>query len=89
MWAQAHGGIAGNERADFEAKQAISGNMVYNAQSVARDLLPVAKQIMLDEWQNSWKVDETGRFSHSIFPKCLSLDQVSRIISGTAELGPT
>jgi hypothetical protein len=24
---------------------------------------------MLDEWQKSWKVAETGSFSHSIFPR--------------------
>jgi ribonuclease HI len=38
MWA--HVGIAENERADFEARQATLSNMVYNAQSVARDFLP-------------------------------------------------
>jgi ribonuclease HI len=48
MWVPAHVGIAGNEKADFEARQASLGNLVYNAQSVARDLLPVAKQRMLD-----------------------------------------
>jgi hypothetical protein len=53
MWVPAHVGIAGNERADFEPSQATLGNMVYNAQSVAQDLLPVAKQRMLDEWQQS------------------------------------
>jgi uncharacterized protein YmfQ (DUF2313 family) len=69
MWVPAHVGKAGNERADFEARQATLGNMVYNAQSVARDFLPVAKQGMLDEWQRSWNVAETGRFSHFIFPR--------------------
>jgi hypothetical protein len=45
-------GIVGNERADFEARQATLGNMVYihNAQSVAWEFLSVAKQRMLDEW---------------------------------------
>jgi hypothetical protein len=71
MWVPAHVGI---ERADFEARQATLGNMVYNAQSVARDLLPIAKQRMLDEWQKSWEVAETGRFSHSIFPMVSLLD---------------
>jgi hypothetical protein len=69
MWVPAHVGITGNERADFEARQATLGNMVYNAQSVARSLLLVAKQRMLDEWQKSWEVAETLRFSHSIFPR--------------------
>jgi hypothetical protein len=70
MWVPAHIGIAGNVRAGFEARQASSGNMVYNAKSVARDLLiPIAKQRMLDEWQKSWEVAETGRFSYSIFPR--------------------
>jgi hypothetical protein len=69
MWVPAHVGIAGNERADYEARQATLGNMVYNARTVAQDLLPVAKQRMLDEWQKSWEVAETGRFSHSIFPR--------------------
>jgi hypothetical protein len=69
MSVPAHVGIAGNERADFEARQATFGNMVYDAQSVARDLLPVTKQIMLDEWQKSWEVAETERFLHSIFPR--------------------
>jgi hypothetical protein len=69
MWVPAHVGIAGNERADFEARQATLGNMVYNAQSVAQDLLPIAKQRMLDELQKSCKVAETGRFSCSIFPR--------------------
>jgi hypothetical protein len=32
-----------------EARQATLGNMVYNAQSVAGSLLPIAKQRMLDE----------------------------------------
>jgi uncharacterized protein YmfQ (DUF2313 family) len=53
MWVPARVGIAGNKRADFEARQATLGNMVYNAQSVARDLLPDAKQRILDEWQKS------------------------------------
>jgi hypothetical protein len=66
-----------------------------NAQPVARDLLPVAKQRMLDEWQKNWEVTETGRFSHSIFPRvflrpwfeeCMTerklITTVSRIISG-------
>jgi hypothetical protein len=69
MWVPALVGIAGNERGAFEAKQTTLGNMVYNAQSIARDLLPVAKQKMLDEWQKSWEVAETGRFSHSILPR--------------------
>jgi hypothetical protein len=43
--------------------------MVYDARSVAQDFLPVAKQRMLDEWQKSWYVAETGKFSHSIFPR--------------------
>jgi hypothetical protein len=68
MWVLAYFGIAGNERADYEVRQATLGNMVYNAQLVARDLLPIAKQRVLDEWQKSWKVARTGRFSHSIFP---------------------
>jgi uncharacterized protein YmfQ (DUF2313 family) len=63
----AHVGIAGNERA--EVRQASSVNMVYNAKSAAQNLLPVAKQRMLDEWEKSWKIAETGRFSHSIFPR--------------------
>jgi ribonuclease HI len=71
MWVPAHVGIAGNEKADFEARQVTSGNMVYNAQSVAGDLLPVAKQRMLDERQKSWEDAKTGRFSHSIFPRSL------------------
>jgi hypothetical protein len=88
-------GIAGNERTDFEGRQATLGNMVYNAQSVFRDLLPVAKQRMLDKWQKSWEAVETGRFSHSIFPRvslrpwCEGwraerklITNVSRIISG-------
>jgi ribonuclease HI len=37
MWVPAHVGIAGNERADFEMRQATLSNMVYNAQSVARE----------------------------------------------------
>jgi ribonuclease HI len=53
MWVPAHVGIAGNKRADYEARQATLGNMVYNARSVARDLLAVTKQRMLDEWQKS------------------------------------
>jgi hypothetical protein len=67
MWIPAHVGIAGNEN-----ERAVLGNMVYNAQSVARDFLPVAKQRMLDERQKSWDVAETGRFSNSIFPRGLS-----------------
>jgi hypothetical protein len=63
MWEPAHVGIAGNEKADFEARQATLGNMVYNVHSVARDFLPIAKQRMLEEWQRSWDVAETGRFS--------------------------
>jgi hypothetical protein len=65
----AHVGIAGDERTDVEGRQANLGNMVYNAQLVARDFLPVAKQRMLDEWQKSWDVAETGRFLHSISPR--------------------
>jgi hypothetical protein len=71
MWVPAHVRIARNEKADFEARQATLGNMVYNAQSVARDLLPVAKQRMLDEWQKSWEVAETGRFRTPSFPGSL------------------
>jgi hypothetical protein len=95
MWVSAHVGIAGNERAYFEERQATLNNMVYNAQSVALDLVPVANQKMLDEWQKSWEVAETGRFSHSIFPRVSLrpwfeewkterklITTVSRIISG-------
>jgi uncharacterized protein YmfQ (DUF2313 family) len=99
MWVPVHVGIAGNERADFEAKQATLGNMVYNAQSVARDFLPVAKQKMLDEWQRSLDVAETGRFSHYIFHR-VSLRPwfeewraerklKTTVSRGTVELGPT
>jgi hypothetical protein len=70
----AHVGVAGNERADFEARQETLNNMVYNAQSVARDLLPVPKQKMLDELQKSWEGAETDRFSHFIFPRFHLLD---------------
>jgi hypothetical protein len=82
---------AGNEKADFEARQATLSNMVYSAQSVARDFLPVTKQRMLDEWDAA----ETGRFSHSIFSRVSLkpwfkewkterklITTVSRIISG-------
>jgi hypothetical protein len=95
MWIPVHVGIARNESADFEARQATLSNMVYNAQSVARVSLPIAKQRMLDEWQKSWEVAETGRFSHFIFPRvslrpCFEewrterklITTVSRIISG-------
>jgi hypothetical protein len=84
----AHVGIAGNEKDDYEARQNTLGYMVYNAQSVARNLFPVAKHRMLD-------VAQTGRFSHSIFPGSLLdhglrnggrrkklITTVSRIISG-------
>jgi hypothetical protein len=74
IWVLANVGIAGNERADFEARQATLGNMVYNAQSVARDLFPIAKQRMLDELQKSWEGAETDRFSHIIFPRFHLLD---------------
>jgi hypothetical protein len=47
---------------------------------------------MMDEWQKSWEVAETGRFSHSIFPRVSWLGEwkaerklittVSSIISG-------
>jgi hypothetical protein len=96
MWVPAHVGIAGNERADFDdARHATLGNMVYNAQSVTRDLLPTVKQRMLFEWQKSWEVAETQKFSHSIFPRVSlrpwfeewraerkHITTVSRIISG-------
>jgi ribonuclease HI len=49
MWVPAYVRNVENERVDFEARQATLSNMVYNAQSVARDLLPVAKQRMLEE----------------------------------------
>jgi hypothetical protein len=95
MWLPEHVGIARSEKADFEARQATLGNMVYNAQSVSRDLLSIAKQRKLDEWQKNWEVAETGRFSHSIFPRVSLrpwfeewkternlITTVSRIISG-------
>jgi hypothetical protein len=90
MWIPAHVGITGNEN-----ERAVLGNMVYNAQSVARDFLPVAKQRMLDERQKSWDAGETERFSNSIFSKVSLkpwfeewrterklITTVSRIISG-------
>jgi hypothetical protein len=84
MWVPSHVGIVGNERADFEASL---GTLVYNAQSVARDLLPVTKQRMLDEWQKSWEFAETGRLLHSIIPRERKLlTTVSRIISGNCEV---
>jgi hypothetical protein len=65
MWVPAH--VAGNDRADLEARQATLDNMVYmyNAQSVAW----VANQRMLDEWQKSVEIGEKGRFSHFIFSR--------------------
>jgi hypothetical protein len=74
----------GNERADFEASL---GTLMYNAQSVARDLLPVTKQRMLDEWQKNWEVAETGRLSHSIIPRERKLiTTVSRIFLENCEV---
>jgi hypothetical protein len=35
MWVPAHGGIEGNGRADFEARQATLGIMVYTWNSVS------------------------------------------------------
>jgi hypothetical protein len=55
MYVSAHVVIAGNERADFEERQATLGNMVYNANSVYRDLLLVTKQIMLGKVGKSLK----------------------------------
>jgi hypothetical protein len=50
-------------------RQATLGNMVYNTQqSVYRDVLPIAKQRMVNKWQKSWEVAKTGKFAHSIFP---------------------
>jgi hypothetical protein len=81
MWIPAHVGIAGNGRVDFEARWATFGNMVYNAQSVARDLLPIAKQRMTEKlgrpWFEEWRTESE------------LITTVSRIISGTAGLEPT
>jgi hypothetical protein len=83
MWVPAHIGIAGNEMADFEARQATLGSMVYNAQSVAWDC-----------WMNGRKVGKSLKqeyFRIPSFPMSL-LDHglrnrglrklISRIISG-------
>jgi hypothetical protein len=65
-----HVGIAGNERADLRRDTLLWAIWcTYNAQSVARDLLPIANQRVLDERQKNWEVTQTGRFSHSIFPR--------------------
>jgi ribonuclease HI len=87
MWVPTHVGIAGTERVDFEARQATLGNMVYNAQSVAQDLLPIAKQRMLDEWQKSWEVTFPRSFlDHGLRNEGM---EVWRGFSrGTAELEP-
>jgi hypothetical protein len=90
----AHVGIAGDCETGYFGQ--------YGAQSVARDLLLIAKQRMLDEWQKSWEVAEIGRFSYSISPNVSlrpwfeewraerKLIRLSRGISqGTAELEPT
>jgi hypothetical protein len=53
----------------FTAELAAIRNLVFNAQSVARDLLPLAIQKMLDKWQKSWEVPETENFLNSIFPR--------------------
>jgi hypothetical protein len=93
IWVPAHDGIVGNERADFVARQATSGNMVYNA--LHNGLLEIYSKSRNIEWQKNWEVAATRRFSHSIFPRVSFrpwfeewrmernlITTVSRIISG-------
>jgi hypothetical protein len=63
IWVPAHVRIAENKRAGFEARQATLGNMVYNAQPVVRNLLPVAKQTMLEELAE----ELGGRWTSKVF----------------------
>jgi hypothetical protein len=70
MWVPGHVGITGNERADYEARQATLGNMVYNARSVARDFQSRNKEC----WTNGRKVGKSLKqegFRTPSFPRSL------------------
>ncbi|XP_035227270.1 uncharacterized protein LOC118199497 [Stegodyphus dumicola] len=75
-WIKAHIGIAGNERADSEAKRATQQDQI----DVEVPLSEVsAKHQILQEslktWQQRWDEDSTGRSTYAFFPQ-ISLSRI-------------
>ncbi|GBM44380.1 hypothetical protein AVEN_147389-1 [Araneus ventricosus] len=67
-WIKAHADYPGNEKADSLAKEAITSGCPYNI------LLPVSyvkshlRQLMIRDWQNTWKNGKTGRLVNKLLP---------------------
>jgi ribonuclease HI len=68
-WVPAHMGILGNEIADEMAKNASSSENVSDIPPFPNYYKKISKQNMLQQWQIKWTNSNTGRLTHSIFPK--------------------
>jgi hypothetical protein len=68
MWVPSHVGIAGNEKADLEARRGALSTDESGSQPIACDHFPLTKTLMKEKWQSDWDSKDTGRFTHSIFP---------------------
>ncbi|GBM81107.1 hypothetical protein AVEN_235561-1 [Araneus ventricosus] len=68
-WVKAHAGNIGNERADQLAKDATQHGQTYSLIKLPKPHINgLHRKSMLEEWQTSWKNDDTGREIYNLMP---------------------
>jgi hypothetical protein len=66
MWIPSHAGVSGNKVADGLARQALESGTVHGQMTVANDYRILARQAMVEQWQQVWRRGDTGRFANLI-----------------------
>jgi len=70
---QGHTGIAGNERADLEAKMAamsiVNGKMDAPTNISIADAYKMSADIAQTSWQRRWDCDSKGRYTYELIPE--------------------